>query len=390
MSKLIKIGGVTFAFVTFALVAAIGLLAAWMAWRQHQFANQEDTHDLAARADEMGATYLTKRPRAALVIGVFQNGKPWVGGYGKFTTDDKSVTPDGKSIYEIGSITKVFTGITLAQLVEAGTVKLKDPVGRYLEDIGLANDGRGAVTLEQLATHNSGLPRLPANFWKIVDEKSTDPYSTYTTENLLNDFMEVKFNRLPGEGYDYSNYGAALLGQILGIAAKKPYTELVNELVIAPLGLTNTVFKLDDEQAKRLIGGFTIQGEPTPNWNFDSMAPTGALKSTANDLLRFIQLNLNPDGLSIAPALKNAMSVHGNSDTDKMGLGWHRQQTVEKVIVWWHNGGTGGYASFLAIDPQHQTGVVVLSNHGDTMAGRFDVDKIAMNLLRLAAKVSLK
>jgi CubicO group peptidase (beta-lactamase class C family) len=120
------------------------------------------------------------------------------------------------------------------------------------------------------------------------------------------------------------------------------------------------------------------------------MAPTGALKSTANDMLRFIRLNLNPDDSMIGPALKNALSVHDDSDSDKMGLGWHRQQTVEGVIIWWHNGGTGGYASVLAIDPLHQTGVVVLSNHGDAMAGRFDVDKIGMNLLRLAAKVSLK
>ena len=84
------------------------------------------------------------------------------------------------------------------------------------------------------------------------------------------------------------------------------------------------------------------------------------------------------------------MTVHADSDFDKMGLGWHRQITVEKLIIWWHNGGTGGYASFLAIDPQNQVGVVVLSNHGDAMAGRFEVDKIGMNLLRLAAKVSLK
>lgn len=390
MSKLVKVGGVTFAVVVVAILIAVGLLGAWMNWRHHQFDNQEDTHDLTVRSDEMAEVYLKKRPRAAAVIGIFQKGEKWVGGYGKFATAESSVVPDGDSVYEIGSITKVFTGIALAQLVEKGNLKLNDPAGLFLKDLGLPNDGRGDITLIQLSTHNSGLPRLPANFWTIADAESGNPYSNYTTEHLLADFMEVKLNRLPGTGYDYSNYGTALLGQLIGLAAKQPYEELVSELVITPLELTNTVFELNAEQSKRLIGGFTHQGEPTASWTFDAMAPTGALKSTANDLLIFIQQNLHPELSSIGPALTNAMSVHAESDSDKMGLGWHRQQSVEKMIIWWHNGGTGGYSSFLAIDLKHQTGVVVLSNHGDAMAGRFDVDKIGMNLLRLAAKVSLK
>ncbi len=390
MSKLVKVGGLTFVFVLVAILLSIGLLAAWMAWRQHQFVNQEDTHDLLARTDEMARVYLEKRPRAAVVIGVVQNGGKWVGGYGKFATADSSITPDGDSVYEIGSITKVFTGIALARLAEQGKVKLDDPVGRYLSELGLPADGRGDITLVELSTHNSGLPRLPANFWKIADGESGNPYSNYTTENLFADFKEVKLNRLPGTGYDYSNYGAALLGQLLALAAGQPYEKLVTEQVLTPLSLTNTVFELNAEQSARLIGGFTVAGEPTPNWTFDAMAPTGALKSTANDLLRFIELNLDPGTSGIGPALRNTMSVHGNSDFDKMGLSWHRQQTVEQVILWWHNGGTGGYASFLAIDPEHRTGVVVLSNHGDAMAGRFDIDKIGMNLLRLAANISLQ
>lgn len=390
MQNALKFGGITFGLVILALILVFSGLVGWVSWRQRQFENQEDTRDLPDRAATMAATYLKKRPRAALVIGLFNRGETWVGGFGAFARDGNSITPNGDSIYEIGSITKVFTGIALADLAERGVVEVIDPVGKHMAGLDLPEDGRGNITLKQLATHRSGLPRLPKNFWDVVGDHRDNPYANYSLENLFADFKSVKLNHPPGSHADYSNYGTALLGQVLALAAASDYELLVEERILQPLELSETMFVVSEEDHARLIGGFTPSGEPTSSWDFDAMSPAGGLKSTANDMLKFIRANLNPDGTSIGAPLKLALSEHASSNLDRMGLGWHWQETVEELGVWWHNGGTGGYASFLGIDPANQTGVIVLSNHGDAMAGLFDVDKIGMNLLRLAAKVSLK
>jgi CubicO group peptidase (beta-lactamase class C family) len=140
----------------------------------------------------------------------------------------------------------------------------------------------------------------------------------------------------------------------------------------------------------RFVGGFSPQGETTANWDFEAFAPAGGLRSTANDLLKFIRAALDPGDDPLGRALALSLQIHGDVSLQKIGLGWHRMDTIEDLTVWWHNGGTGGYVSFLGIDPTHQTGVIVLANYGDALAGKFEVDKIGVNILTLAAKVSLE
>jgi CubicO group peptidase (beta-lactamase class C family) len=133
----------------------------------------------------------------------------------------------------------------------------------------------------------------------------------------------------------------------------------------------------------RLIAGHTPGGAPAANWDFDVLAPAGALRSTADDMLRFIRANLATTGGgedALAGALATALEVQTPAGISPMGLGWHRLDLAGRA-VWWHNGGTGGYASFLAIDPAARTGVVVLANYGDAMAGSFAVDEIGMAVL---------
>jgi len=390
-TNLLKAGGITLLIVLAVIGGVFVLLVGYVGWKQRTFARQEDTRDLGTRIEAMAATYLASRPRAALVIGVHQRGRDWVGGFGTVDAGVDTREPDGNTIFEIGSITKVFTGIALADAVNRGVVKLDDPLATLLpEGVNLESEQARQITLKQMATHSAGVPRLPADFWEQAKEHEENPYAAYTTAELFASLPGVKLNRTPGSGYEYSNYGTALLGQALAVKQAGPYPDLLQRLILDPLAMTDTTLVVRDEDQARFVGGYSPKGEATSNWDFDAFAPAGGLRSTANDLLKFIRASLNPGDDPLGRALKLSLQVHSDASRQPVGLGWHQLGTIEELTVWWHNGGTGGYVSYLGIDPAHQTGVIVLANYGDALAGKFDVDKIGVNILTLAAKVSFK
>ncbi len=343
---------------------------------------------LAPQADLLAAEYLGTRPSGALVIGVHHDGGNQVYGYG--TLSGKSVSPDRSTVFEIGSVTKVFTAILLARLVGEGVVSLDDPISRFLP-LGTfpEGDARGAITLGQLSTHASGLPRLPGNFNSVLRHDPRDPYAEYTRAHLEADLREVSLVHPAGTKIQYSNYGAALLGDILARAAGQNYQELVTEKVITPLGLIDTAFSLETARAARLAPPHGPTGESTSSWNFDVFAPAGGLRSTPDDLLGFIRENLDPADTAIGRALRLAQEIHTPKALSAGGLGWQISGGAENT-VWWHNGGTGGYSCFLAVDRANRAGVFVLSNHGDAMAGKFDVDRIGGTLLRALQLATLE
>lgn len=386
MPNLLKVGLITLVIVILGLVCVIGLAVGWVAWRQHKFASLEDSHNLGVQAGQMAQTYLKDRPRGALVIGIHQRGKDWVGGFGT-TGGTPGAAPDGDSVFEIGSITKVFTGVVLARLVHDKVVALDDPISKHLPE--LAADGREKITLRQLATHTSGLPRLTGDFWQIATNRA-NPYAQYSAEQMYADVATVKLRRPPGTAYEYSNYGAALLGNLLANASGETYGELLERIVMRPLAMSDTAPTITPAMQARLVPGHSIRGETTPGWDFAGFAPAGALRSTANDMLRFIRFSLSPDETDLGRAVTLSTEVHSRISGEEVGLGWHRRKTVEELEFWWHNGGTGGYASFMAIDRKHQTGVIVIANSGDAMAGKFDVDRIGVDLMLKAARISLE
>ncbi len=389
--QLLKAGGITLLVVLAVIGGVFALLVGYVSWKQRQFARLDDTRDLTTRIETMAGTYLASRPRAALVIGVHQRGQTWVGGFGTTNPGTANTRPDGNTIFEIGSITKVFTGIALADAVNRSVVKLEDSVASLLPAGYTLDEGdRRQIALKQLSTHSSGLPRLPADFWVQAKGSEVNPYAGYTPDELFASLKDVKLNRPPGEGYDYSNYGTATLGQLLAAKLGETYSNLLQRLILDPLAMTDTSLTLSNDRKGRLAEGNSPQGEPTTSWDFDAFAPAGGLRSTSNDMLKFIRAALNPGDDPLGKALKLSLQIHSDVSLQKIGLGWHQMGTLEDLTVWWHNGGTGGYVSYLGIDPTHQTGVIVLANYGDALAGKFDVDKIGVNILTLAAKVSLK
>jgi D-alanyl-D-alanine-carboxypeptidase/D-alanyl-D-alanine-endopeptidase len=385
MHKALKVGLTCLVLLVAFLLVSFGALLAYVVHEQHAYKNLPDTHDLAKRTAEVGREYIARRPRGGLVIGVIQNNRRYIGGFGQISATETN-PPDGRTLFEIGSITKVFTGVTLAKLAGDGLVKLNDPISDFLPPgvVSPRKNGR-EITLLQLATHTSGLPRLPAN----LDTSKKNPYANYTAAELYQSLAEVKLASEPGRKSEYSNYGFGLLGQLLALKAGTNYEALVTRTLCEPLGMSNTVIHLSEDQESRLTPGHNLEGGMASKWDFDALAGCGAFRSDADDLLAFVTANLGTNEAPIYKALADAQKFHFKEFTGGVGLGWQMAEPVEERLIHWHNGATAGYVSFMAFDRQHQAGVVILSNYGDAFGPDAEaVDRMGMEILKLAAKIS--
>jgi D-alanyl-D-alanine-carboxypeptidase/D-alanyl-D-alanine-endopeptidase len=282
----------------------------------------------------------------------------------------------GDTVFEIGSVTKVFTSLLLADMVERGEVALADPVAKYLPaSVKVPQRGGRAITLQDLATHTSGLPRLPAN---LTPKDQANPYADYSVEQLYQFLSTYELTRDIGSTYEYSNLGGGLLGHTLARRAGMDYETLVKTRICAPLEMTSTGITLTPEMKTRLAVGHDASMVPVPNWDLPTLAGAGALRSTANDMLSFIAANLGYKKSTLAPAMAAMLKIRrptGSPGLD-IALGWHIFTHDGNDIIW-HNGGTGGYRSFVGYDAKARAGVVVLSN-AETNTG---VDDIGHHLL---------
>jgi D-alanyl-D-alanine-carboxypeptidase/D-alanyl-D-alanine-endopeptidase len=382
------------------LLAVIGLgvliALAWFAWQvitlyreDRAYARLQDTADLEARIAGRAAGYVAKRKHARLVVGVWQRGRRRVLGFG---TDGPQAaeTPDGQILYEIGSITKVFTGILLARAEAEGRVALDDPIRSLLPPEEAVAEPLRGITLKQLATHTSGLPRLPDNLAATIRDEA-NPYEHYRAQDLHAYLRAARPRHRPGVTSAYSNLGVGLLGHLLAGKDGRPFETLVRESIARPLGMADTSIRLSDPRRHRLVRGHAPDGRAVPGWDFDVLAPAGALHSTADDLLTFLGANLDPPDGPLGRALRRAQEAHfGRGSGSRQGLGWQIEDDVTtSLTILWHNGGTGGYKSFLGFVASEQVGIVLLSNYGDALGGDDVLDRMGFEFLRLATKVSL-
>jgi CubicO group peptidase (beta-lactamase class C family) len=222
------------------------------------------------------------------------------------------------------------------------------------------------ITLEHLSTHRSGLPRLPDGM--LFALFSDDPYKDYSPEKLFKYLPKTRLHEKPGTKYDYSNLGTGLLGCCLARKANKSYEQLLKERVLDPLQLSDTHIELKDAFKSRFVPGHNESLKPTVNWHFsDALAGAGALRSTVDDQLKFLQAHLDPQSIS-NPHLQRALlrcqkPISHAGPGMQIGLGWHiLSETEKKEAIVWHNGGTGGYRSFVGFIPKHQLGIVLLTN----------------------------
>ncbi len=289
--------------------------------------------------------------------------------YGKTAVDGEPVNE--RTIYEIGSISKVFTTILLSDMVGQERMALADPVQKYLPE-GVTMPGGDAITLEYLATQRSGLPGMPDN----LDMTKPNLYADYAADNLYSFLSGYTLTRDPDTQYEYSNVGMGLLGHVVSLVANKPYEELVIERISKPLGMDDTRITLSEEQQGRFAKGHGGDGKATVYWDFDSLAGAGALRSTATDMARFIQANLGLYETALYPAMQRTHESRAETGQPglNMGLGWHIFTGFGAEIVW-HNGQTGGFHSFCGFVPSKKVGVVVLSNSS------YDIDLLGLHVL---------
>jgi D-alanyl-D-alanine-carboxypeptidase/D-alanyl-D-alanine-endopeptidase len=295
--------------------------------------------------------------------------------YGSLEKDD-SRPLTGDTVFEIGSVTKVFTSLLLADMVQRGEVALTDPIAKYLPPDAKVPERNGrAITLLDLATHTSGLPRLPTN---MVPKDRGNPYADYSVAQLYQFLSTYSLARDIGSQYEYSNLGGGLLGHVLARRAGMDYEALVRSRITGPLGMTSTSITLSADQQRRLAVGHNDRLASVSNWDLPTLAGGGALRSTANDMLTFVAANLG----AIPSPLVSAMSAMltdrrptGMPGLD-VALAWHVFTRNGDEIIW-HNGGTGGYRSFIGFRPRTKVGVVVLSN---TFTGA-GVDDIGLHVL---------
>jgi len=322
-----------------------------------------------------------RKDRVGIVVGMVGPAGRRIFAYGHPDAGD-SRQVSGDTVFEIGSTTKVFTSLLLADMVQRGEVSLADPVAKYLPSgIKMPERGGKVITLEDLARHRSGLPRLPTNL--NAAENPLNPYAQYSVQQLYEFLSGYTLSRDIGAAFEYSNLGVGLLGHVLSLAAGKDYETLVRTRICQPLGMNDTAITLTPEMKARLAPGHNNRYEPTPNWDLPTLAGAGALRSTAADMLSFLSAQLGYKSSSLDPAI--AMTRANRTPADggmEIGLGWLMRPKKDSEIIW-HNGGTGGYRSFAGFDPKSGVGVVVLSNVY-TPAG---VDDIGFHLLDPASQL---
>lgn len=284
-----------------------------------------------------------------------------------------SDTMTDSTLFEIGSITKAFTGTLLAEMVLRREVALSDPVAKYLPGWTIPSYKGQAITLLDLATHTSGLPSLPDSF---TPANPLDPYADFTETRLIAYLARHQLRRAPTTQYEYSNMGMALLGRALAERAKLPYEVLLRDRILTPLGMADTRIDLTAEDQARAAAGHNDQLLPTPDWHLPAFLAAGALHSTVPDLLRFASAVLDTTRGPLAKVVAFAIVPRRSYNaTDSVGLAWHHAHVDGNDVVW-HNGGTGGYRSFLGVAIATGRAVVALTNANVSMDG------IAVSLLR--------
>jgi CubicO group peptidase (beta-lactamase class C family) len=328
--------------------------------------NDEIRNILVERVD-------ARHQSVGIVVGVIEPAGRRIIAYGPRAKDDARPV-DADTIFEIGSITKVFTSLLLADAVGRGEVALTDPIAKYLPTSVKVPERNGrSITLVDLSTHTSGLPRLPTNF---VPKDMSNPYVDYSVQQMYEFLSTYQLPRDIGSTWEYSNFGGGLLGHVLARRAGIDYEALVRARITGPLGMTHTSITLSAEMKARLAPGHTAALQPAANWDLPTLAGAGALRSSANDMLTFLAAAIGaPSSSPLGQAFQTMLATRRPTGQPglEMALGWLAFKDQASEVIW-HNGGTGGYRTWIGYEPRSRTGIVILTN-ASTLAGPDDIGR---------------
>lgn len=344
--------------------------------------NTKDSHDLANSIDKQADKFLEQGNANALVVGIFKDGKTYIKGYGHISPELKE-TPDGNTIFELASTSKLFTTSTLQILVDEGLLNLDDKITDVLlQKVKLPLIAQN-TTLLHLVTHHSGFPSLPNSFLNKMKDES-NPYKDLVTNDLY-EYLVGCDDKKPDGTFEYSNFGMGLLGHILETKSNENFEQLLRNKLLMPLDMRTTFITIDSSQTHNIIQGFDENGNKAPIWIDHVLTGAGSFLSNANDMIKFIKASLSVNESSIS---KSLLKTHEPQMDGQTALGWMLPGFLDKLAgnknMLWHNGMAGGYASFIAIDKVHNYGIIILTNKA------IDVTNFGMKLTLSARTQSWK
>ncbi|MBL8880302.1 MAG: beta-lactamase family protein [Phycisphaerales bacterium] len=343
--------------------------------------------DLATRLDAKIDDAMEKLRLSSVAVGVIREKDVVYRAARGFANREKSEPATCDTLYGIGSITKTFTTTLLVMLRDDGVLALDDPISKYLpSDLPLPTSTRGdrQITLRHLATHSSGLPRVPPNLVALLP----DPYGGYSVDDLYKGLGATGLIAPIGAKCAYSNLGVGLLGHLLERAASKGYDELLQTRIFGPLEMTNSFPRPTPELLIRMARPY--KGErcekDAHTWTFDVLAPAGSIVSSVNDMMKYVALQFRAGDAIETPIrggslaeLHRPQRLLDERWSAAVGLGWHITPDRKIGEIVWHNGGLDGFHSFVGFCAKKRVGVVVLTNCDR------DIDGLAMEILKLAA-----
>lgn len=353
-------------FLSVLLAVLAGLSIVF--YRFYRLRHLQDRGDLTASLQQEINKFTKKQRCGGVVVGAYKQGKTYLQGHGCINPDNPK-TPDEKAIFQIGSVSKVFTATTLQILCDEGLLHLDDTLEQLLGKQLPLDSKVKSITLRQLATHTAGFPRVPKVFMQQLERKlgkkqqMDNPYNEFELADIYAYLQNPSDLGQVGK-FAYSNYGMGLLGHILEQVSGQNLETLVTEKTFRPLQMQHSGIDLSKQPPAQIMQGYTASCEPASAWTFAVLAGAGAFYSTAEDLLRFIQANLAQNNSLLASLQK----THAAQASGKTGLGWIQATFFDRLIgtrtVVWHDGMVKGFSTYIAFDQQQECGVVVLSSRG--------------------------
>lgn len=323
---------------------------------------------LARKIEQLAAPWIDAEYLAGVSIGVLKDDSDTTVHLGQADEDGRRA--DDETVYEIGSASKVFTALLVADAVVRGEVTLDQPAAELLPDgVTLPVWDDRAITVRDLATHRSGLPPIGDNM--PVD--SENPYEDYSSERAYEFLNGYRLTRPPGEAYEYSNLGMSLAGHLICRKTGLSYDELLHRRITEPLGMPATGVELSPSMQAHLATPYLAVGVPTSTWEFSDLPGAGGIRSSLRDMLKFAAAQLDPPENDLGRAIDLAWREQHPAEGAEpgMALGWHLAGNAR-----WHNGETGGSHSMLIVDRDAGLAVVLLAN-----TALMELDNLAFDVL---------
>ncbi|AXY78198.1 serine hydrolase [Paraflavitalea soli] len=334
--------------------------------RQHFLADNPLKTQLDSVVQKAVTVYMSNKNVAGLSVGIVRNGQLYMYNYGEMKKGEGRL-PGVNTIFEIGSVTKTFTGILLANAVLEGKVKLDDDIRKYLDGNypNLQYNGQ-PVQLVHLSNHTSGFPSMP----KLNNGEDPFSPSVQVTPAMMAEILHrVTLDTVPGTRRSYSNFAVGLLGHILEKVYKTNYEQLVKKYILDLYHMQHTKISLSPDDYKDFATGYDMEGRSTAYWINRLATPAGGIRSTTHDMLLYIRQQLDPRNK--AAQLSHQLTF--GDTTRGTGLNWGIATTSSgKHRQWSHDGGTDGFTSLCIIYPELKAGIMLLTNTGDHFDDSFN------------------